>query len=511
MRRLFFVLFVISVLAACQNNKLKTNEKELVEKILSEEEVIAQKESVRIENEKLLADSIAKLPKGFRFKEKRSVDLENPPMVIDIANSLDSIKDFKLSDVASRIEYIRMDPIPDSTIPNELKFRYHIMDNFIVASNLYGIHLYSKAGKYIQAIVKNKLTGLTVNLKKNRISVLCSEYTHIGGKSSVWSRGNSLFYNYQNSITGQNYIMELDCTKHHVALNTQFDPENPNAVAGLGKVSMDLNNGINKPEKPLYPNGMFSYTIYHIDHRFNVFNPDINTYITHLRDDKMLGILSSKGDTLASFRKHEQVKNYTKRNMRGTDYGTQYVKGDNYFLRTDFNDTIFQIIPPNYLKPKYVLNLGKYKVDKQAGVDPGYDLKGKIIPMGWADANDYIFLTFSKDSYDCPRNRKNKSLKVYHSIFSKKNQKFQIVKGEPTDYSPDLLVNDLDGGISVWPQVYMINKKGEIMISLKGKELKGRIQSKEFSNSLAPLQKKEALKQIANSCSNQDNILMLVK
>ena len=511
MKNYLILILLFSVLGACQNNKMKTDEKKLVSKILSEEEKLALEEKDRMEQEKLLADSLANLPEGFRFKENRSIDRNNPPLTIDIANNLDSIRDISLSDVAQDIEYIRMQAIPDSTIPKDLKLRYYFMDNYIVASNLYGIHLYSKKGEYIQLVVKNELTGIKLDVEKNRISIFCSSYSHKGGRNNVWARGDHLFYNYRNSQTGQNLIMDFDCSTQHISGDTQFDPEHPNAITGLGKVSMDVNNGINKPEKPLYPNGMIMASIDYFDKEFDVFNPDINTYITKLDDDKMLGILSSKGDTLASFRKFEQVKNYTKKQMRGTDHGIQYEKGGDFFLRTDFNDTIFQVIPPNYLRPVYVLNLGQYKLSKQAGVDPDVSLKGKVIPMSWADAKDYIFMTFSRDSYDCPRNRREKKVKIYQALYSKKDRKFQIVKADPTNYFLDILTNDIDGGVAVWPQAYMINKSGEIMVSLKGKDLKDHVQSSEFKNSKAVLSKKESLAQFANRCSGQDDILMVVK
>lgn len=511
MRNYLVLILLFSLLGSCQSNKLKTDEKKMVNKILSEEEKLALEEENRLEEEKLLTDSLAKLPKGFRFKEIRSVDLQNPPVVIDIANSFDSIKEIKLSNVASNIEYIRMQAIPDSTIPQDIKFKYYLMNNYIVASNLYGIHLYSKKGVYIQPIVKNQLTGIKIESNKNRVSVLCGEYTHKGGRNNVWARGNHLFYNYCNSMTGQNLIMDFDCSIQHVSVNSQFDPENPNAITGLGKVCMDVNHGINKPEKPLYPKGMIISSIDNFDKEFDVFNPDINTYITKLDDDKMLGILGAKGDTLASFRKLEQVKNYTKRLMRGIDDGTQYEKGGKFFLRTDFNDTIFQVIPPNYLQPKYVLNLGQYKVNKQEGVDPDVSLKGKIIPISFADAKNYIFLTFAKDNHVCAKNIRNKSLKLYHALYSKVEHKLHFVKSDPTDYYSELLVNDLDGGVSVWAESHMINKNGEIMVSLKGEELKNYVNSTLYLNASASLEKKEQLKLFANSLSCQDDVLMIVK
>ncbi|PKQ62590.1 hypothetical protein BZG02_12800 [Labilibaculum filiforme] len=510
MKNHILVILLLSALFACQNNKLKNNEKALAQKILSEEEQIALKESIRLEKEKIGADSIAKLPKGFQFKEIRSVDVNHPPKIIDIANSLDTSKEMKLSDVASDIEYIKMQAIPDSTVARDLKLKYHIMDKYIVASNLYGIHLYSKKGAYIRSVVKNKLTGVEIELDKNIVSYYYSDYTHVGGSINVWSRGNNLFYNYQNSITGQNMIMELDCSNQQMALNLAFDPENPNAITGLGKVCVDLNHGINKPEKFLYPNGAFGSYIDDLQRDFSVFNPDKNTYITNLTDDKMLGILNTKGDTLASFRKLEQVKNYTKRSMRGTDFGTKYEKAGHFFFRTDFNDTIFQVIPPNIIRPVYVLNLAQYKLNKQTGVDPDASLKGKIIPMDWADAKDHIFLTFSIDNYDSPKNRSTHSVKIYHAVFSKNNDHLNIIKANPTDYRPHLLENDIDGGLAVWPLCYMIGKKGEVLVSLKGKELKDHIKSALYKNSSASIEKKERLKLLTNSLFDQDDVLMIV-
>ena len=222
-------------------------------------------------------------------------------------------------------------------------------------------------------------------------------------------------------------------------------------------------------------------------------------------------ILNARGDTLAAFTKLERLRNYTKSMIRGTDGGTRYEKNGNYFIRTDFNDTIFQVIPPNRLSPVYVLGFGNYKVSKQEGVDPGASLEGKIIPEEWADARNYIFLTFTKDNYDCPNNRKDKKVKIYHAIYTKKSGQLQIVQGDPTDYDAPILENDVDGGCPVWPSAYMVGNNGELVISLKGSELKSQVENIRFGKSKAPAEKKEKLKQLAVSLADQDDILMIVK
>ncbi|MCX6271137.1 MAG: DUF4933 domain-containing protein, partial [Bacteroidetes bacterium] len=181
------------------------------------------------------------------------------------------------------------------------------------------------------------------------------------------------------------------------------------------------------------------------------------------------------------------------------------------YFRNAFNDTVFQVLPPNRLLPVYVLNLGRYKLSKMEGMDPDFDLNGKIIPESWAETKNYIFLNFTRDSYDCNNTRKSKQLKLYHALYSKNNGKLWVVRGDPQQYSREILVNDLDGGMPVWPSSYMIGKNGEIMISLKGKDLKERVRSEEFNRSGAPMAKKNELKKLAQLVSDDEDILMIVE
>ncbi len=507
MKNFLLLVIVCMLVLSCHRNRLKTDESQLAKEILTQEE---QQERDRIALEKQLADSLAKLPKGFRFKEERGVDPQNPPLIIDVAGNLNNVRDFKLSDVASDVEYIRLEPVPDSTLSRDIRFKYYLMDNYLVAVNLFGIHLYSKEGRYIRSVVKNEFTGLNFEKENNRV-VAWNDYTGKGGGTSVWARGNSLFYVYSNNIIGQYYIMEYDCSQEQSVINAAFDPEKPDQVIGLGQVLVDLRHGNKTPPPSRSHQGSWSASPEFFYTSLGTFAPDRNTYVKRMGGGRMLGIFGTGGDTLATFAKLEQVKNYTKSIMRGVDYGTQYEKGGNLFVRTDFNDTVFRVVPPNKLLPVYVFNLGSYKLSKQEGVDPGVNLEGKIIPQDFADIKDCLFFTFAKDSYDCPNTRKNKTLKLYHALFFKKSRQLFIVAGDPTDYDAPILNNDLDGGVAVWPLSYMINGKGEILVSLKGVELKQRVQSADFLNSAAPAEKKEKLKALATKLSDEDDVLMIVR
>jgi hypothetical protein len=501
----YLLIFTLLLLqASCHRNRLKISEKDLKEKILLQE----KEENERIAGTRDPADTVNRLPKGFRYKENRSVDPVHPPKVIDIAGNLNNIRDFKLSDIASEIRYVRIEPVPDSTIPSDLKFKYLLTDNYIVAANLYGVHLYSMEGRYIRSVVKNELTGVIIKLN---MIMFYPDYTLKGGGMDLRSNGDILYYSYSNTMTGEKYIMKYDCSTAQMTKDYRFDPEFPDRISGLGDVALDLNHGKTEPPEPHSHQGMFGGAPEWMNYNFSSFMLNDNSYALPSREENILVIRNVYGDTLTSFTRFEKLVNYTKSLMRGTDDGVQYENLGMLHIRPEYNDTVFRAMPPDRLYPVYVLNLGKYKVTKQQGVDPDFDLTGKIIPEEWAETGSYIFMTFTKDNYDCPNNRKNKSVKIYHALYSKLNRQLTVIKGDPYEYSPEVLRNDIDGGLPVWPSSYMIGKGGEMMISLKGKDLKERIKSEYFKASDAPAGKKSELEKLAGSVSYSDDILMIVK
>ena len=515
MKTLFLTLAAgaMIMLISCQGNRLNVDEKKLEQEIILQAK--EKEEAERLSREKELADTLKKLPAGFRFREDRSVDPAFPPVVIDIAGSLDNVKDFALSYVASKITYIRLERVPDTTFSRVMKFKYYLTDKNIVAINPSGILLYSRDGKYLTTIVKNESTGIEVT--PDRMTVM-GDNTFIGGGTTVWAMGNSLFYKYRNSFTGQSFIMEYDCTQLPVSLSNQPDPEKPDMIRGLGNPVVDLNHGRkSQPAAKGSQNGMWSAGSEYLYNRLSSMLLDHNTYVVQLSNNfavggkNMLGIFNKQGDTLATFAQFEKLTGFSKSLMRGTDQGAQYENNGKYFFRNAFNDTVFQVLPPNRLLPVFVLKLGKYKLLKKEGLDPDFDLIGKIIPESWADTKNNVFLTFTRDSYNCQNTRKSKQLKIYHALFDKSTKKLFVVKGDPYDYEADILKNNLDGGISVWPSSYMIGINGEILISLKGKELIERVKSEQFNRSSAPIAKKNGLKKMAQQLTSDDDILMIVE
>jgi hypothetical protein len=86
-----------------------------------------------------------------------------------------------------------------------------------------------------------------------------------------------------------------------------------------------------------------------------------------------------------------------------------------------------------------------------------------------------------------------------------------IVKGDPYNYTPEILRNDIDGGPPVWPLSFMTGNNGEVLIPLKGKDLKERVRSEYFRSSDAPAGRKSELENLARIVTDSDDILMIVK
>lgn len=512
MKKLLFLSLLglsLIIYSSCRNNRLKTDEKKLVKEIILQEK--EKEEAEKVISGKQLSDPLNRQPKTLRFKENRSVDPSHPPLVIDIAGSLNNIIEIKLSDVASGIRYIRLESPPDSAFRKDVGFKYHLSDDYIIAINPFGILHYTHDGKFVNTIVKNEFTKIQVLPDK---VIAHGDMTFKGAyNKTVRIEGNKLYYTYINNITGQEYLMEYDCSEIHIGQTTKYDPENPLQIIGQGHTIVDLNHGRVIPAPPQwYQGSMWSASFDFIYQESDIFWIDDNNYSKKLSGNNyMLGIFNRQGDTLSTFVQHERLVNYTKSLQRGTDRGIQYEYNGKMYFRNAFNDTVFQIIPPNRLLPVYVLNMGSYKVTRQQGVDPAFNLTGKIIPGQFAETNHYIFITFEKDDYDCPNTRKNKTVKIYHALYSKLNHQLSVIKGDPFNYSPEILENDINGGMPVWPSSYMIGKNGELLISLKGKELKDRIKSEQFKLSSASETKKKELMQLAESVSDFENILMIVR
>lgn len=460
-----FIAVFIWLAFSCGSNKLKTDEKALSQKILTEEEQLAQQEAARAEREKQLADSIAKLPKGFRFKENRKVDSNNPPVVIDIIGSrAQTSQPLKLSQLFSKIEYVKLEQLQD-TSELTLGASYIIAPNHIYMTTRRGsIFQYNNDGRFIKTVCTGNLQYTEY---KGSMAVTKDQADQFEGAQGTHWNGNQICYLYENLPGQKAYLMAVDdnITNDLSGVNVPGSGENTfNRINGSGKIVSE----IKKTKKQYY-----FPTPYLLGGNTYAFTQEIKRveYV-----ESFINILSVSGDTLCKFPDHDPIRNFSKSVSRGTDGGNSYYLNGTLFLRQSFNDTIYQLIPPNRLLPTYILNFGNLGIQSaQEGIDPGVSLKEKLMPQTFLETNRYIFITYSKD-YDCPNTAKSGTLKYSRLIFDKKNKSLISVyqdeapffpKGKITWHSaPDLNIeNDLDKVPFYWPTSVTANGRPYTIMS----------------------------------------------
>ena len=159
----FFGLMLLFNLS-CHNNRLKTNEKELSNEIILQEneKKIAEKSAI----DKKMSETDIKSSGGLRVKEIRSVDPHNPPIRIDIPGTKNNIRKFKLSDVASSVRYVKLQTPPDtSLLYDHFFYRNDLMSTIrsdgeqIIFQGLFGLTRFNMQGEYQETIWKNE-TGI---------------------------------------------------------------------------------------------------------------------------------------------------------------------------------------------------------------------------------------------------------------------------------------------------------------------------------------------------------------
>ena len=470
MKKCYLPIILSILFISCGHNRLKTDEKKLANQILTEEEQLTQQEAKRAEREKQLADSIAKLPKGFRFKENRNVDPQNPPVVIDIAGNRTTTQKIKLSSLFSKVEYIRMEQDPDSAGSSFWVAPNHIY----MYTGLGSIYQFDRKGHFIQTVCK----GNKQFTEKNGLIMTSPEQQALfeGANGTFWN-GDKLCYQYENRPAKQKYLMTFDDQVEGGTQSVQLpgSVESKSPINGKGEIKADLLAP--KSGKTGTPYLLGNSTVVMI-RRLNPSDPQANFF----------NVLSTSGDTLCEFKNFDPIKNFTKSVSRGVDDGDSYYFNGMLHIRQAFNDTVYQLIPPNRLVPKYILNFGEMGIKSASqGVDPYVSLKDKLVLQSFVETNNYLFITYSKD-YSCPNTAKNGTLKFSRVIYNKKSRGIIPIYIDEAPFTvagnifrfspPDLNIeNDLDEMPFLWPRSVTFDGKvftwfsGESLLKLKNPNL----------------------------------------
>lgn len=456
------ICFTIS----CGGNKLKTDEKTLSKQILTEEEQLAKEEASRVENEKQLADSIAKLPKGFRFKENRSIDPNNLPTVIDIIGSRsEKPQRIKLSQMFSKIKYVKLAPLSDSSF-YDTGIGLLVSDKYMFGYSGNGIVQYDREGKFIKYICKNENHYTKSN---GMVMVSQDDWNRFVGSSQPKLLNNKLYYRYEDRSAGFASLMEYNPIEEVTQVTLPVKENNKKNIQGLGKEIAILKARKQMTERPEFvPLG-------------SMFIGSISKGKSIRGEKNILTITGSNGDTICSFADNDPIKNFTRSVYRGVDEGYSYHYNGTFHLRQAFNDTIYQLTPPSRLIPKYILDFGSMGIQSaMEGVDPTYSLKDKLVPQSFLETSRYLFITYTKD-YECPNTAKQGTLKFSRLIYDKKNRKIISIyqdekpilsKGGDMAWAsaPDLNIeNDIDAMPFKWPE--SVTSNDQVFSIFSGKEL----------------------------------------
>lgn len=510
MKKSVLILAAILVLAACNSNRLKTDEKSLAKQILTEEEQLAHEAELRVEREKLLADSIAKLPKGFRWKEDRSVDSNNPPVIIDFTKKI-PVKKFNLSEIGKDIQYIKLS-IPDDS----LYFAPHMGGNVaftttnIILYNNFGVHSFSIDGEYIEPIAQSNVTNRILNKQ------ILFGYFDKESYKGVWGNhvsvaGNRIFYK------ATDYPNEKVSLLHY-ELKPEKQLQLPETTESKNDGSFFRGEPSATGKEGYYSGtpGLASTQILGIS---STFYAGVNSHLTASANGLMMATFSLNGDTLCKFTQFDKLEHpITSSLIRSINSIISWeYKGAFSFMKS-FNDTIFRLVPPNRLIPVYVFNFGSQKITDEEWYQTSKKLKNKFLITNIQENDKYLFLEFYRHG-ESGKSESHKAIynKTTHSLTQLPLADITTTSsGLSAEFTPPVPIskptinfqNDIDNGLPFWPEY--VTPRGEMGMLVFPEKLKDYMETNELNSDNV---KSVALKKFAQTLKKDTNerIVMLVK
>jgi hypothetical protein len=465
-RLLFFGIFIFT-LVSCRHNKMKLDEQPLADKIMLEEQEL---ELERLGN---IVPKNATIPTTAQLKEIRNIDPTNPPIVLDMISGRNNPRSINASELFKGIKHIRLEPLSNPDF-YEFGAAFLISSEFIYGISIYGIAQYDKNGNFLKYIVENDTYitryGSGYYIPSEQYNMFVGGVTLQGiGKPRLVN--NKLYYKYENRPEKFSCLMSFEETSDMTGLIMPKTIENTNLhIRGLGKKIMDLefNDKLELLEE---------------------ISPIDNNHIGFSSATKVLGkeyfltLKTTFGDTICAFSDPDPMPGFSKL--------SRYigVKGDNYYfngiqrIRQAYNDTIFTVLPPNRLIPKYVFDFGTFRFDSSIHGIGISAFKDKFIPSSFFESNRFLFITYSKD-YASINNAKSGTLKYTRLIFNKSTNEitYIYVDADPVKASaPEINVeNDLDNNPFFWPKA--ISTSGIPFTWFSGKDLKQIMVNGEFAH-----------------------------
>jgi hypothetical protein len=479
---------------SCRNNRLKINEKELVKEILDQEK--EKNETERTASEKESSKTIDNPSGSFREKEIRSVDSKRPPVILDILGTRGNTLKFKLSDIASSIRYVKLQ-VPSDTIllydpfynRSSLTSSIKSDDGQIIFQGLFGVTRFNMQGGYEETIWKNE-RGIDMGVQG--VGWRVHDFYGVMPNNPVSILNGNVYYSFTDGPAGTGQFM-----KYKPGTIRNMSVQSQSEVPGLGSVQGDtlLITQKNPLERFDWLYGVGSDTWVGINQKWSAG-----------KSGSLLVTYNAKGDTLCQFTDFDRIVNFDQPQYRNAVEFTSYYYDGLLTIKQDYNDTVFRLIPPNRLLPAYIIDFGKFKVNFMEGLDPNFDLSGKYMLYSLYETNDFLLIRYTQN-YDCPNNRKKNAVKFYNALFSKKQKKIYHQSG--FTLLPEDIINDLDGGISFWPD--FVTPQGEMIKLVSGKNMKDYVSSDKFKNAAISEEMRQKQISLTAGLRPTDMILIFVK
>ncbi len=492
MKRILPPFLIFILLISCNNkNKLNTDENVLAQQIKTEEQQKQEAEQAARENKTIIPDSITA---GFRYQEDRSVDPQNPPVIIHISDTNKHVQEFKLSNISSSIKYVKLEALQDTLLlwtHTKLRDKTSSVisdDNHIIIQGLFGVTRFTMDGKFREVIWKNE-SGIKV--EQNFVSWYPQQLFGVTIDNPVSLFNGSLYIRFQDGQKAQVQITNKKI-QDDLVLNNPLNQNEFRKDTLIGDKLLTIQEEYVSRKYPL---------IYGLDK--NCWAGIHNTWES-ANNGSLFVVFNSNGDTLCAISSPNQIQNWSKSLVRAGEPFTYYFKNQLTFLE-QYTDTIFRFIPPNRMLPVYILDFGKDKVSFTEGLDPDSDLSQKLMLESIFETDKYIFIRYTRNNAS-PRNIDNKSVAFYNAIFDKTANKLYHLPGQSS--TPEYLKNDVDGGISFWPE--FVTPKGNMLMLLTGQEIKEYINSSDFKNGNLSEEQRQNQAKMASGLKNNDMVVMIV-
>lgn len=494
----FFIVFLITFFHCKQPNQLAQDELTVIKELSALEAIVEQE---------VKGD---RLGKYLNIPEKpRIADPANPLVILDILKARSDVREVKLSELYSRVNYIpiKITPPKDSLFAtfdfNNCKFLV-TPNNILVSDYSRGIYQYDRSGEFVATIVENDFYYTATPNRKSFMVSKEDRQQFVGSSGKIHAIGDVIYYQYHDNPEQKSDMFMYDASPGVLSQIT------------VGPTKENLKNSAQGIPLFSLPNEDRSIMVNFLGTN-DIFPLNEDTWASSFgvtaasKSGSFLVSTNIMGDTLTKFQNHDPVKNYIAGQFRAVDgNGTQYSFEGIQHIRQPHNDTIYALLGNDQLAPKYVLNFGDKGIQSTLeGISVKTDMKHKFIIHNFIETSDYLFIVYTQNA-PSPNSAKKGLLFSNTCIYDKHEKALFHVFIDKKPFIPpgkswpripkDDIKNNIDHGPAFWPE--NITPDGFPFVALQVSDLKSKVNLWQGNG---------AMIENLNKMKNTDFLLMIVQ